>query len=351
MNFKELVNELVRYPHLFNPAYAFSHKGQSLSSAPKGRLRLAKDDKLNLSLWNAIYAAAGLAPLAFIVNAISNKKAESAMEDASDKASVAKLNALRPRVVADASRHNTKSFTELPRKELKQLDSLTESLEKVSSEGENSDNDNDFWGIEDWAKENLSSFLSNVAKSSIPFVAAPTAVLGAIALSNKLNRDRIKNKLKDQRTQYRKIQAAIDRKALQEAGLIKSAANRSAADRANKKDEESAVSNLLFDLPGMLAVLATATLGLGAFNTLRAKDKNLAKIKYFTKRQAGSNILQDTPNISILDIPANPDEILLVPGDKKQQTIANSNKPVALLENKELFSEVSPARSKKREIF
>lgn len=367
----KLLDTVTRYAHLVNPAATLVHTGEGVKAAPGGSLRLAKDPKTNMSLWNSIFVLGSLGPLAYLVNTLANKKHEAEVEDKLNKSLVDKLNALRPRLVADADLSRTGAFTELPKKELKQLEDIKEALNKSAAESTEDSKDSEvgwFDSLSNAIGDNLGDIASDTSKNILPFAAVPAAVLLGVGLSNYINDKRIKNKLKERRTQLRNIQAKIDRRALQLAGLVKPDTEETITKEASKKEgtnkfsdvhkqRENILSNTFIDFPLLGWAILSGALGLGAFHLLRKKDDNLAKIKYLQKTQLGSNVLQDTPQISVLDLPATPNEILVVPGDKKQQTLLESKpetkakEAVALLDNNELFQEINPKKEEKDAIF
>lgn len=353
MAIKKFFDTMFRYKHLFNPAATIMHTGESVSNAPTGDLRLSNDPKTNMALWNAIFVLGGAAPLAYLINTLSNRKAESAVEDTSDESSIDKLNALRPRLIADADESNVDAFTELPKRELQQLNEIKQRIGKRAS-GDDEDSGGWLADLDKTLKEWTGNTASDIAKSVIPFATFPVAVLGAVALSNSANKDRIKQKLRERRAQYRSIQSALDRKLLQQAGLIKGdiqkEANSPLAD-VTGSGEENTLKALLINIPVTAWALLSGALGIGAFAMFRNSDKNQKVIKYLTKNQLGSNVLQDTPQISVLDLPADPGEILAVPGDKRQIAMLEDKKPKALIEDATLFAEVNPKNKKKDAIF
>lgn len=375
---KKVFDKIARYKHLFNPAATLVYKGESGGihdrlAAPVGSWKLSDDPKTNLALWNAIFVGGATAPLAYLINTLANKKHEAEVDEKFDKALVDKLNALRPRLVSGNKLGDVSAFSDMPKQELKQLDALIEKIDKKASVEKKAE---DKETLDDAISEKISTFLGDVAKSSLPFLAIPAAGLSAIGLSNYINKQRIKAKLNKERMAVRNIQSLLDRKHLQLAGLIKAdqakpeisdniAKQASTESEKSKKEKEPNKENSIYtygiSTPALAWSLVATALGLGYFSLLRKNDKNLGKIKHLKKVQLGSNVLQDTPKISVLDLPATTDEILAVPGDKQQRTLTEAetkqtkelpNKaPKALLENKELFTEVLPAASKKDALF
>lgn len=347
----KLLDTIKRYKHLVNPVATTFLDATDVKAAPTGRFKLSDDPKTNLALWNSIFVGGTAFPLAYLVNSLANKHHEAKVEDKLDKALVDKLNAMRPRVVADPDLGDTSAFTDLPEKELEQLEELKAVLNKKSS---GDDDENTF--VDD-VGDKVSDVFSDIGKNMLPIAAVPLSVLAGVALSNHVNRERIKKQLADRRVQLRNIQAKLDRKHLQSRGLIKSdePIEKSAS---SKRDSEPRKDNsfwsLFFEAPLMTSGLLTAILSIGAYNILRDRDKNLAKLKYLKETQLGSNTLQDTPRIGVIDLPVKPEEVLAIPGDKKQETlIATSEVPKQLdnktgnrplLENTEVFEEIVPRR-------
>ena len=341
----KLIDTIKRYKHLVNPVATTFLDETDVKAAPVGRFKLSDDPKTNLALWNSIFVGGTALPLAYLVNSLSNKHHEAKVEDTLNKALVNKLNAMRPRVVADSDIGDVSAFTDLPKKELEQLEELKTTLNKKSSGG------TVVGDLEDKATDAL----SDIGKNMLPIAALPLSVLAGVALSNHVNRERIKKQLAERRVQLRNIQSKLDRKQLQSYGLIKSD-EPIEKEASNKRDEEPRKDNsfwsVFFESPLMTTGLLTTILSIGAYNVLRDRDKNLAKLKYLKNTQMGSNTLQDTPRIGVIDLPVKPEEVLAVPGDKKQETLIEvldapkqlENKPsnLRLLDNRDIFEELSP---------
>lgn len=361
----KFLDTIARYRHLFNPLATVKYDPKDVTSAPVGSLRLSDDPKRNLALWNAIFVGGATLPLMYLVNTLANKHHEAKIEDKLDKAMVNKLNAMRPRVVSDPNLKDISAYTDLPEKELKQLEELKDSLSKNASEKK----DKKPTGVLDSAADMLSNLFTDLGNNLIPITTVPAAALLGIGLSNYVNKKRIKKSLAERNVQLENIQAILDRKQLQESGLVKRDAA-PAEDYGNLKKNANTFKNVFLDLPLITYALLAPTLGIGAFNLMRSKDKNIAKLDYLEKTHLGANTLQDTPRISVIDLPVDPSEILAVPGDARQETIIdkeddeddkkdNKNKKTKqlenksgnrpLLENKELFEEMVPRSAKSKE--
>ena len=186
---KDIFNTIATYKHLFNPLATLNYKGDSPYAAPVGKLRLAKENKTNLALWNALFVGGGLLPLAFLANTLANKKHESEVEDAMDNALLEKLNAQRPRLVAGSRVGDMSAFTKLPKKELQQLEELKNVLYKDAS-GDGKDDDGRYDKIESTVNDVLHGVVGNTAKDMLPLLTIPTATLSAIGLSNYIQKNR-----------------------------------------------------------------------------------------------------------------------------------------------------------------
>lgn len=341
-----------RYSHLFNPLATLVYDPKDVRTAPTGNMRLAEDDKLNTALWNSIFVAGSWAPAAFLINAVANLKAKGEVEDAYKKSLVDKLNALRPRVVADPNLKDVSAYTNLPEKEYRELKDLQKLIGKRASVEKRA---------EDTFQQMVSKAVDGFVANAMPLALGTTSVLASIGLSNYLAKKSLKKELGDRRVQLRNVQAALDREMLREADLIKTAS----ATGLDKKAEDDILSRTkpagpersnFFEQVGLsLPVLGWTLLalssGIGGYAILRKRDKNLAKLKMLREQILGSNDLKDTPKINVIDLPVKAEEILAVPGDKKQQTLIEESKPIALLENKEILTEVLPKDKKKDAIF
>ena len=363
----KFLDTLFRYKHLINPGATLVFDPKDIRSAPVGSLRLAKDPKTNLSLWNSIFVAGSMLPLAYLINTLSNKHYEAKIEDKLDSALVGKLSATRPRLVADSDLEDVSNLVDLPEKELKQIEAIKNSIKKKSSKGSLSDRS------DSWLDELSTKFFSDLFKNALPMATVPAAMLAGIGLSNYLNKARIKDDLEERRIQLRNIQSKIDRAQLQQAGLVKSDSETELTKKASKdamhptsKQLASSPSIALIDSPALAWLIMSGVLAVGAHGLLKSRDKNVAKIDYLIKRQLGSNTLQDTPKIGVVDLPVKPSEILAVPGDYRQETYIDDDddddktkgerkelpeKKAKMLENKELFEEVTPKYKEKDAIF
>ena len=359
-----------KYAHLFNPVYTLTHEGDSALGVPT--MRLADNNKLNLALWNAIYVGGAALPLAYLINTLANQKAENEVESQLNKSLVQKLNALRPRLVSDPSLADTSAYTDLPERELKELQRVQGELEKHAD-----------GGIMDWVSDTAADFFRDSFANTLPLFMLPGAALLGTALSNNKNKERIKAELKDRRLQYRNIQGYIDRKRLAEAGLVAASAaekpltesvakrksessdNSKADDKLTKKaggpddqsgearrDSSYGLKTWFLSMPFAALALLSATLGVGTYNLLNKGDKNKAKLKYLKERQLGSNIAQDTPQLSVLDLPVSYKDILVTPQtDKSRQTRAYTGDTEDRKDGKAPKAEERSVTSKKDALF
>ena len=320
---KEILNKALNYKHLVNPLKTAFSKGTSVLDAPGGSWKLSDDPKTNMALWNAIYSAPAVFGLSYLVNNIANRKAETEVDEKLDTQLIDKLQALRPRLVSDPNLEDTESFTELPQKELKRLETIKAELNKAAAD----DDEDPSWDkdLKQWVIDTLKSSI----KGAIPIGAAALAASGGIALSNANNKDRIKKDLEARRVQLRNIQALIDRQMLVDKGLVKGASSKKDKDSGDKEGSKIGLLEGAINAPLLAHILIAGGLGLGTYKFMRAKDPNEKKLSYLKKVQLGSNVLQDTPQLSVLDLPIDPAKVLAVPGDKKQETlIAEETKPV-----------------------
>lgn len=315
MSIKAAVNKALAHLKMANPFHSLLRSGTSIFDAPSGSWALSKDPKTNMALWNAIYTSGPAFGLAYLINNLANQKAESEVEEAIDTQLIDKLQSLRPRLVADPNLADVSAYTELPKKELKRLEEIKAGLPK--SAANNDDGAEDDQDFSERASDSTKELIKNSILNTIPLAAFGLAAAGGIALSNKNNKDRIAKNLQARRTQLRNIQALIDRQMLADRGLIKAAAKK----EGDKTGSGVGVLDAFVGLPITAHMLLAAALGLGSYGILSDRDKNKATLKYLKKIQLGSNTLQDTPQLSVLDLPVSPDKILAVPGDKKQQTL------------------------------
>lgn len=308
MGLKDTIGKILDYKHLINPLATTFSSGREPGDAPRfGGWSLFKDPKTNMAAWNAIYNILPLFGIGFVINAIANRKAESEVEDKLDAGVIGKLQALRPRLISDPNLKDVTSYTSLPKKELEQLEAIKGELAKSASDEENADS---------WVVQQLKALVKDGFKNAIPIAAAIAAASSGIALSNKLNRDRIKKQLSDRRIELSNIQALLDHKMLADAGLI----DENKPTGVISKTANGPIRTLL-DAPMLAHILLSTGLGIGTYKLMTSQDDNKKKIKSLKKIQLGSNVLQDTPQLSVLDLPVKPEQILAIPGDKKKETV------------------------------
>ena len=324
--------QLLSYPGLFNPASTFfstfGDKVDNLLNSPSGKLKLSKDPLFNHALWNTIYSSALFGGGALLLSLLANKQQEDTVRKAMKSGVSSRLEAIRPTLVADPDLKNLSAYTNLPEQDIKRVEKL---LAKSDDQIEKKAGDYDGQGTGTIVAKHLGDLLSNTAAkavaSALPLTATTLAVAGGIWGGNELIKKRLKAKLKRERINIKNAQAYIDRKILQEQGLI-----------APDKEEDSETLPKRADAPdtdrgGLLTSILQmgpiwwllSGLGLGGVSYAMAanRDKNLATVKQLSKMQFGKNELQSAPSISILDIPAKPEEMLKLPGDKKEETYAS----------------------------
>ena len=312
MGIKSAVNKVLNHVKMVNPFHSLLRSGTSIFDAPGGSWKLSDDPKTNMALWNAIYTAGPAFGLAYLINNIANQRAESKIEDASEKRLIDKLQAMRPRLLETPKPiADDEGYEEVPTTELKRLSALKNSLQKSAKKDTEDDPD-----TLERAKHGTLDIMKGGIVGTLPIAVALAMAAGGVAASNKYNKERIKANLRTRRSQIRSIQALIDRERLIDKGLVKSAAKKD-------KDEGSDIGVLdaFVGLPAAAHTAIALSLGLGTYGILSAKDENKNLLKYLEKVQLGSNVLQDTPQLSVLDLPADPGQILAVPGDKKKETL------------------------------
>lgn len=308
------------YLHLANPLYTLINSGEDVKDTPAG-YEFSDNPRLNLAIWNAIGVAGTALPVAYLINTLVNRKTDADVESKMNKSLVSKLEAQRPRLVADPNLLDTSSFTELPKAELKELEELKATLSKSAS-------DEDEEGFMDWMGDKIKGMLAEGIYAGIPMATLPAAAIAGITLATETDKKRIKKRLQNQRMQLRNIQAYVDKRQLEEAGLVKADKSTESVKDLNDKMEKSAsihkASNslpqlLLSDVPMVALTGGSAILGGALYNVLKDKDENLAIIDYLKKRQLGSNVTQETPRLSVVDLPVDPRSILATPGDKNEE--------------------------------
>lgn len=337
------------YLHLANPLYTLVHTGEDVKDTPAG-LELAKNPRLNLALWNAIGVAGTVAPLAFLINTIVNRKHDSEVESKLNKSLVRKVEALRPRLVADPNLMDISSYTDRPKSELEELEKLKETLSKNASEERP--------GLFSWLGDKVLSMAAEGIYAGLPLAALPLAAVSGIGLATSIDRKRIKDRLKERRMQLRNIQAYVDRLQLEDAGLVKAEKRSDSIKELNNKmskeasiDKESAEVSIpqimLSDVPMMALTGGSLLLGGSIFNILKDKDENVAILKYLKDRQLGSNITQGTPQIGIVDLPVDPRNILATPGDKNEELAYED--PAEIIEEYKESKKAGKGKGKGRE--
>ena len=90
--------------------------------------------------------------------------------------------------------------------------------------------------------------------------------------------------------------------------------------------KESRLKQVFIDWSVMFQLLLGAATGIGAYQLMKNRDKNKAKIKYLNDKLVGSNQLAASPKLSIADLPVATSEILVTPGDPKQETLVDDPK-------------------------
>ena len=311
MALKDNIMEILRNSRLVDPFYSAFATGKSVFDAPKWKL--AKDPKLNMALWNSIYAFPAALGLGYLVNNLSNQKAAAEVDAELDKQLIDKLQSTRPRLVADPNLADTASFTDLPKKELNRLEGIKDKISKKSS--------SPFRKV----KDSFVDLLVNSLIGAIPIGTAAAAATAGVAWSNKNNKERIKKDLEERRTQLRNIQALIDHQMLANRGLIKGASQDSGDTETKHRGSELGPFEGLLNLPVLALALMSGALGVATYRYMDRADKNKSTIKYLKKTQLGSNVLQDTAQLSLLDLPVDPNKVIATPGDKKQLTLGEDS--------------------------
>ena len=298
-----VLQRLSLYPNLFNPVdsffSAFSPSGERKSKAPQGNLRLSKNDTINHALWNTIYSSALLGSGALLVSYLINKYHENKTRKAMKSGVTDRLEAVRPTLVADPNLEDISTYTSLPEKD---QDRVQELLNKEAA-----------GAVGDIAEKTTATVL--------PITAAALAIAGGIWGGNEIVKKKLKEKLKKERIDIRNAQAYIDRKILQEQGLILPDEK-----ETEKLDKKAGLEDILTGAASIpTSIWALSGLGLGGivYALSANRDKNLATVKQLNKMQFGKNELQTAPAISILDLPAKPEEMLRLPGDKKVDTYSD----------------------------
>ena len=330
----DTLKTILNHARLVNPARTIFSAGSSVWDAPGGgdpnsKWRLAKSDKLNMALWNLIYSAPAAFGLAYLINNVANQRAENDVEKKLNRQLIDKVQATRPRLVADPNLADITSFTELPGEELRRIDAAREQAAEKSGNRKKLTK-KAAGNLDEIATETVRDAVSDAFLSALPLTGAALAAYGGISLSNHLNKERIKKELLARRMQLRNLQAKLDHDMLVSRGLIKGAsetvdqakvdrmvAEAKASTNTNRLQGDRGSTSSLWDMilrvPVLAHVLMATALVTGAYSLLRKGDKNEKRLKHLKDMQLGSNVLQDAPQLSVLDLPVKAEDILDVP--------------------------------------
>lgn len=319
--------QVVRFPHLLNPLDTLvkalgggktsgaSQTEEFLAGAPQGKLQLSKDPLLNHAIWNSIYSGLLIGGGAFLTALIANKLSEKTTRKAVNEGVQSRLEAVKPTVIADPDLQDLTAYTALPKTDMDRMQAL---LNKELPKKNKAINKKAGDGL-----SNLGDFIANVAKKSIaltlPIAATATAAYGGIQIANDIEKRKLRRNLNKELASIRNAQAFVDRKILEEQGLVTP---------VNALDKKAADYNLMdtfLGIPGVFYMLAGLGSGGIVYSILRNRDKNLATTKYLQKMQFGKNELGTAPQLSVLDLPAAPEEMLVLPGDRKKQTFSDDS--------------------------
>lgn len=342
------------YLKLLNPFATFFNSGEEPGSAPKGKFRIAENDKLNYAAWNTIGTAAWMIPAALLISRLSNKNAHDDIKKRMSEALSERLHAARPTVSSTANTED--DIVNMLDKE------LNRHVDKEMSKEASDDSGDSFFGrfwnavvkpsaksAQDWAETGAGMMLTRGIAPALPVAVPALVALLAARSHNKSMKAEVKEALLQDRARLKKEQRAIDRLMLETQGLIKSAG---ATTEAGK--------SIIFS-PLTLAFLLAGGTGILGYKFFRKADDSSAKVKVLKERILGSSHLQDTPKITLAELPAAVAEMTAVPGSTKKETLAIAD-PVSgaikeltnkgdIIDVDPILEEVSARKPKKDAIF
>lgn len=307
------------YLNLLNPFATFFNSGKEPGSAPKGRFRLAENDKLNYAAWNTLGTAAWMIPAALLISRLSNKNAHDDIKKRMSEALAERLHASRPTVSGTANTEDdvvNMLDKELNRRVNREMskeasdDSYLGQVGKTLSATWNELVKPSAKSVQNWAETGAGKVLTYGIAPAMPIAIPALVALLAARAHNKSMKAEVKEALLQDRERLKKEQRAIDRIMLESQGLIKSA---EAGAEAGK--------SILFS-PLTLAFLLAGGTGILGYKFFRKADDSSAKVKVLKDRILGSSPLQDTPKITLAELPAAVAEMTAVPGSSKKETLA-----------------------------
>lgn len=314
--------------HLLNPLSTFLMSGSEPGDAPTGKLRLFDNDKMNLAAWNTIGTAAWMLPAALIVSRLANKREHDSIKKAMAESLTQRLHAARPTISGTAKVDD--DISNMLNKELEKR--IGKEMSKEASDSSNpykSTPTTELVGMafkggakevadaaaeaadtgKEWASTALGKIVTHGIAPALP-VAIPALLALLVARAhNKTLKKEVHEALMQDRDNLKREQRAIDRIALESQGLIKAASTME-------------LGKSLLTAPLTLAVLLSAGAGILGYKYFRKADDSAAKVKLLKEQILGSSHLQDTPKLTLAELPVDIVEMTAVPGSTKKETLA-----------------------------